>query len=104
MKEEESMKQNVGPRERLFRICIGSVALIGAALVPKLRSWRWLLGTWGLANIATALTRYCPSNQLTGIDNTKGDEFVHFDESLRGFRGRIGRRLNELQHRIGATQ
>jgi hypothetical protein len=47
-----------------------------------------------LANIATAVTRYCPSNQLTGIDNTTGDEFVHFDESLHDFRGRIGHRLN----------
>jgi hypothetical protein len=98
------MKTNVGPREQLFRIGIGSAALIGAALLPRLRSWRWLLGTWGLANITTALTRYCPSNQLTGIDNTKGNEFVHFDESLQGFRGRIGQRLNELQHRIGAAR
>jgi hypothetical protein len=98
------MKQNVGPREQLFRIGIGSVALIGAALLPKLRRWRWFLGAWGLANITTALTRYCPSNQLTGIDNTEGNEFMHFDESLQGFRGRIGQRLNELQHRIGASR
>jgi hypothetical protein len=40
---------------------------------------------------------------MTGIDNTAGDEFVHFDESLHDSRGRIGHRLNELQHRIGAT-
>ncbi|HEY5742407.1 MAG TPA: hypothetical protein VIS99_07690, partial [Terrimicrobiaceae bacterium] len=65
--------------------------------------WRWLLAAWGLANIATATTRYCPSNQLTGIDNTAGTEFVHFDESVNGVRGQIGQRLNELQHRIGAT-
>jgi hypothetical protein len=31
------MKQNVGSREQLFRIGIGSVALVGAALLPKLR-------------------------------------------------------------------
>ena len=97
------MKQNVGPREQLFRIGIGSAALAAAALLPKLRTWRWMLGAWGLANIATAITRYCPSNTLTGIDNTNGNEFVHFDESLHGVRGRIGQRLNELQHRIGAT-
>ena len=97
------MKENVGPHEQVFRISIGSAALIGAALLPKLRGWRWLLSAWGLANIATAVTRYCPSNQLTGIDNTQGNEFVHFDESLHGFRGRIGHRLNELQHRIRAT-
>ena len=97
------MKSNVGPRERVFRISVGSIAVAGAALLPQLRGWRWLLGAWGLANITTALTRYCPSNQLTGVDNTKGNEFVHFDDSLRDFRGRVGRRLNEFQHRIGAT-
>jgi len=97
------MKQNVGPREQLFRIGVGLLALAGAALLPKLRGWRWLIGTWGLANLASGLTRYCPSNQLTGIDNTQGHEFVHFDESLHGFRGRLGHRLNELQHRIGVS-
>ena len=97
------MKPNVGPREQLFRIAVGSAAVAGAALLPRLRGWRWLLCAWGLANITTALTRYCPSNQLTGIDNSRGNEFVHFHEALHGFRGRIGQRLNELQHRIGAT-
>jgi DUF2892 family protein len=96
------MKHNVGPREQLFRIGVGSAAVLGAVLIPKLRRWRWFLGSWGLANIATGLTRYCPSNQLTGIDNTEGNEFVHFDESLGGFRGRIGQQLNRFQHRIGA--
>jgi len=56
------MKQNVGPREQLFRIGVGSLALAGAALLPKLRGWRWLVGAWGLANLASGLTRYCPSN------------------------------------------
>lgn len=97
------MEQNVGPREQWFRIVIGSVALAGAAVLPKLRGWRWALGAWGMANIVTGLTRYCPSNQLTGIDNTRGSELVHFNESLRGLRGRIGQRLNKLQHRIGAS-
>ena len=97
------MKQNVGPRERLFRVTIGAAALAGAVLLPKLRGWRLPMGAWCLANLASGLTRYCPSNQLTGIDNTKGNEFVHFNESLKDFRGRIGQRLNELQHRIGAS-
>jgi hypothetical protein len=97
------MKHNVGPREQLFRIGIGFAVLVGAALMPKLRRLRWLLGAWGLANIASGVTRYCPSNQLTGIDNTKGDELMHFDESLHDFRGRLGQQLNRLQRRIGAT-
>jgi|GEM_PF-2192127 len=98
------MKQNVGPHEQLFRIGIGSAALSSALLLSKLGGWRWLLGAWGLANIVTAVTRYCPSNELTAIDNTQGNEFVHFNESLHDFRGRVAHRLNELQHRIGATK
>ena len=97
------MKQNVGPREQLFRIGIGAAALAGAALLPQLRRWRWAVGAWGVANIASAVTRYCPSNQLTAIDNTQGSEFVHFNESLRGFRGRTACRLNRLQQRLGAA-
>ena len=97
------MIHNVGRREQLFRIAIGSAALVGAAVLPQLRRWRWILGVWGLANIGSAITRYCPSNQLTGIDNTRGNELVHFNESLHDFRGRIGHRLNRLQRRIGAT-
>jgi hypothetical protein len=96
------MKHNVGPREQLIRISIGFAALLAALMIPKLRHWRWWLGGWGLANLTTGLTRYCPSNQLTGIDNTKGREFVHFDESLGDFRGRVGQQLNRLQRRVGA--
>jgi hypothetical protein len=97
------MKHNVGQREQLFRVTIGSAAVLSAMLVPKLRRWRWALGAWGMANIATGLTRYCPSNQLRSIDNTEGNEFVHFDESLQGLRGRLAEQLNRLQHRVGAT-
>jgi len=97
------MKQNVGPRERIFRIGLGCAAIGAAVFLPRLGGWRWVLGAWGLANTATGVTRYCPSNQLTGIDNTSGDELVHFDESSGGLRGRIGHRLNRLQHRIGAA-
>lgn len=97
------MKQNVGPREQLFRIGIGSAALTAACLSSRLGGWRFLLGAYGLANLATAVTRYCPSNQLLGIDNTEGDEILHFDESLQDFRGKFGHRMNELQHRFGAS-
>ncbi len=97
------MKQNVGPREQIFRISVGSLAIGAALFFPKLGGWRWLLAGWGVANLTTGITRYCPSNQLTGIDNTAGDERVHFDESLGDVRGRIGRRLNKLQQRIGAA-
>jgi hypothetical protein len=97
------MKQNVGPREQVFRITLGCAAIGAALFVPKLGGWRWLLGAWGAANLTSGVTRYCPSNQLTGIDNTAGDELMHFDESLGDFRGRIGHRLNQFQRRIGAA-
>lgn len=97
------MNTNVGPREQLFRIGIGSAAVTATLLLPRLGGWRWLLGAWGVANLATAVTRYCPSNQLFGIDNTAGDEFMHFDESLHDVRGRIGQQFNDLQHRVGAS-
>ena len=38
------MKHNVGQREQLFRITIGSAAVLSAMLVAKLRRWRWALG------------------------------------------------------------
>ncbi len=100
---DRQMKQNVGPKEQIFRIGIGTAAIGAAMIFSKLGGWRWLLGAWGVANLATGMTRYCPSNQLTGIDNTAGDEFVHFDESLGDLRGRIGHRLNRLQQRFGAA-
>lgn len=96
------MKENVGPREQMLRIGIGAAAITTAFLLPRLGGWRWALGIWGLANLSTAMFRYCPSNTLLGVDNTHGDEFLHFDESLPDVRGRAGHRLNELQHRLGA--
>jgi hypothetical protein len=83
---------------------VGAAALTAAMMSPRrLGAWRWLLGAWGATYVATALTRYCPANALFGIDNTSGDELVHFDDSRRNIRGRIGHRLNELQHRLHAT-
>lgn len=94
------MKCNVGPNEQLFRIAVGGASTALAVLVPRLGRWRWLLGLWGAANLATAVTRYCPSNALFGIDNCRGDEWVHFDDTLPDVRGRVGHRLNEWQHQL----
>jgi hypothetical protein len=99
----ERPRENVGPRERLFRIAAGSAAVTAALLWPRGGAWRWLLGTWGVANIMTGLTRYCPSNHLLGIDNTRGEELVHFEPSPNGARAQVSRRLNEVQRRLGLT-
>jgi hypothetical protein len=97
------MKANVGTHEAMFRIGIGAAAVTAGLLAPRLGNWRWLLRAWGAANLTVAYTRYCPSNALSGVDTTQGDELMHFDESLPDIRGRVGRSLNKLQHRIGAT-
>lgn len=97
------MKANVGRRERLARIGFGVAMLAWAARARTAPPWRrWLLGVLGVANVATAVTRYCPSNALLGVDNTRGDELVHFVTSRRRRRGRLGRRLNKLQRRLHA--
>ncbi len=92
------MKQNVGPRERMVRVGTGSLALLLAALSPRLGRWRWLVGGLGLMNLATAWARACPTNALLGIDNTRGKELLHFVRSRA-----LGRKLNRWQRRIGAT-
>jgi hypothetical protein len=80
-------------------MAVGASALTAALCLPRLGPWRAVLAAVGLAKIATAVTRYCPLNQLAGIDNTRGTELVHFDDNEGGVRGR----LNEMQHRVGAT-
>ncbi len=97
------MTRNVGPRETLLRMAVGSIALGTAIFARSLgRRSRWLLGAFSVVNFATAFTRACPGNALLGIDNTRGKELVHFRRSP-GFRGRLGRRANQFQRRVGAT-
>jgi hypothetical protein len=97
------MKKNVGPREQLLRIGIGSAALTAALVQPRLGGWRWGLGIAGVMELGTGLLRWCPISALLGIDNTRGEELVHFDESLEDIRGRAGQRINQLQRRMGAS-
>jgi hypothetical protein len=88
--------KNVGRRERKIRLAIGSLALL-AALRSRGGATRWLLGGLGLANVVMGSIRYCPTNALLGIDNTRGKEMLHFRAGGRG------RKLNRWQRRVGAT-
>ncbi len=91
---------NVGRNESKVRILLGVACLGAACTVERLGGWRWLLAASGAAELITGLTRYCPVNQALGIDNTQGDELVHFREDS-GYGGTFGRRMNRLQQRIG---
>ena len=97
------LRTNVGRREQMLRIGTGAIVLMLALRSRQSASRRLLLAAWGVASVATALTRWCPSNALLGIDNSRGHELVHFVGSRRTRRGRLGKRLNRLQHRWGAT-
>jgi len=63
------MTCNVGPRERIIRLASG-MAIGTAAAGRQMALWKRLaLGAVAVAQIVTATTRYCPVNQLFGIDN-----------------------------------
>ncbi len=63
------MTCNVGPRERIIRLASG-MALGAVAAGKPMSTWKRIgLGAVAVAQIVTATTRYCPVNQLFGIDN-----------------------------------
>ena len=70
---EEPLKNelcNVGPRERVARIVVGVVA--GLAAFAPMPAWgHWVLGIIAVAGFVTGVIRYCPMNQLFGIDNCR---------------------------------
>ena len=92
-----TLRQNVGPRERYVRFAAGAAALVAAASFPR-AGWRWLLAVFGVSNVVAGALRHCPTHTLLGTDNTKGRELLHFAKA-----GRLGRRINRLQRRVGAT-
>ena len=60
------MKQNVGSREQLFRIGIGSVALAGAALLPKLRGLAVVDRRMGLSESRQRIDAELPEQPADG--------------------------------------
>lgn len=97
------MKRNIGAKEQVCRVAWGASALTAAVLMPRLGHWRWLLGAVGAAELIQGLSKYSVGYALAGVDNTQGKEMLHFDESIKDVRGRVGHRLNEFQQKIGAT-
>jgi hypothetical protein len=77
------MHQNVGPRERLVRLALGTAA--GAAAMAMPRGWqRSTLCGISTAGFLTALTRYCPLNAALGVDRSSERSLVsEHDLSVR---------------------
>jgi hypothetical protein len=68
------MKENVGRRDRILRIVVGSSLLaIGYGLMNRNRAAGATALAWGAMVTETAITRVCPINALLGIDTRRWD-------------------------------
>jgi hypothetical protein len=94
------MESNVGKYERIARVGLGVLAAMAA--FRSRSGWRWPLAAISTSGIITGLTQYCPINQALGIDNSTGEELIHFKEGLdeSGFRHRanVWQREHGLAH------
>lgn len=63
------MKPNVGPKERYIRLTVGTLAAIAAVTMVKSRGLAAVFGAIAASGIETGFSRYCPMNELLGIDN-----------------------------------
>lgn len=61
------MRQNVGRNESIARLSFGMLAAF-LALTTRRRWLRLPLGMMAFSGITTALSRYCPGNELLGIN------------------------------------
>ncbi len=62
------MKTNVGGWDRNIRWVLGSGALVAGLTVPLRLPWRLGLLAFAATELLTAGTRYCPVNQVLGIN------------------------------------
>jgi hypothetical protein len=61
------MRRNVGSKERIVRLIIGSGAAAAAILAPLRWPWRAALGSVAASGIATGISRFCPINRAIGV-------------------------------------
>jgi hypothetical protein len=66
------MKTNVGGWDRNIRWILGGAALAAGLLYPVRLPWRLALLGFGASELFTAGTRYCPVNEVLGV-NTAGE-------------------------------
>jgi hypothetical protein len=77
--EEVLMECNVGRRESQLRVAGGIILAVISAFAPIPRPVKFALRAWGLAQISSGFTRYCPSNALFKINNCRrkpGEKFI----------------------------
>ncbi len=59
--------RNMGPIDRVFRIILGAILILGA--VREGQSWMW----FGLVPLVTGLINSCPLYSLLGIKTCKSE-------------------------------
>lgn len=62
------MKCNVGAMDRALRAVVGTGFLIAAIFATVHPAWRIAFATIAAVAFFTVATRYCPLNQLIGLD------------------------------------
>lgn len=67
------MKTNVGGWDRNIRWMVGSAALVAGVLAPIRLPWRISLLALGASNLFSAGTRYCPVNEILGVNTATQD-------------------------------
>lgn len=65
------MRENVGGWDRDTRLILGGAALVAGLVAPVRRSWKLGLLTFGLTELLTGTSRYCPMNQALGINTSR---------------------------------
>jgi hypothetical protein len=61
------MTPNIGSLERMIRLGVGAVAILGALFVWK----SWLIGLLGAILLGTGLMKFCPIWKALGVDFSK---------------------------------
>lgn len=73
------MECNVGSTEQSVRISAGAAAVIAALAVPLPRTARIGLLVFGIAELVTGATRYCPVKQLLGMNDCEDAARIEYE-------------------------
>lgn len=64
------MQQNVGGTDRAARLIAGTALLGGGIFAASDPRWRTAMLAGSAIALGTAVTRYCPANEMLGVDST----------------------------------